>query len=36
MITELPKGCMPYFYTQVKYKNITLHIKNKTGGMIKL
>ena len=32
MITERSKGCVPYFYTQVKYKSITVHIKIKTGG----
>ena len=32
MITERWKGYLPYFYTQIKSKSITVHIKAKTGG----
>ena len=32
MITERSKGCVPYFYTQIKYKSIAVQIKSKTGG----
>ena len=32
MIIESSKGYVPYFYTQMKYKSITVYTKNKTGG----
>ena len=32
MITKRSKGYVPYLYTQIKYKRLTVHIKNKKGG----
>ena len=32
MITKTSTGYAPYLYTQIKYKSITVYIKNKKGG----
>ena len=32
MLTERSKGYMPYLYTQIKYKSITVSTENKTVG----
>ena len=32
MITKRWKGYVPYLYTQIKYKNVTVYINNKAGG----
>ena len=35
MITKRSKGYVPYLYTRIKYKSKTVHIKTKTGEVIK-
>ena len=32
MITKRLNGYVPYLYTWIKYKSITVYIKSKTGG----
>ena len=31
MITKKSKGYVPHLHTQIKYKSITIYMKNKTG-----
>ena len=32
IITKRSKSYLPYLYTQIKYKSITVHIKYRTRG----
>ena len=35
MTTERSKGYVPYLYTKINYKSITIYIENKIGKVVK-
>ena len=35
IITKRSKGHVPYLYTKINYKSITIYFENKTGKVVK-